>query len=122
MPNALTKFSLETMKDLDGGRATLTFDEQLKVAVRDCLERPGEQRARVVTLQMTMIPVAVVEGNTVDCDGVNAVIKCTTKLPDHQARQVNFGIKNDGSLIFNKNSPNDHRQTTLDYDEEEVEG
>jgi hypothetical protein len=113
MPKALTKFSLETMKDLDGGRATLTFDEQVKRAVLDCIDRPGEKRVRVVTLQMKITPVPVISGNTIDCDGVDAILQCRTQLPDHPSRQVNFGIKHDGSLIFNPDSPADHRQTTL---------
>jgi hypothetical protein len=113
-PNAMLKrLSLENLKDLDGGRALEAFHDQLKRAVLDCLDRPGDKRARKIVLQFTALPVPVINGNTIDCDSVKGTFQCRCKLPDHETRTYDFGVQQSGDLIFNPDSPEDHRQMTM---------
>ena len=66
---------------------------------------------------MTITPVATIVGNTIDCDGVDGSFQCKTMLPNYETRSVNFGIKNSGDLVFNPDSPENHKQSTM-FDEE----
>jgi hypothetical protein len=109
----LQRLSLETIKSLDGGAALETFQNAVQRAVRDCMERPGDKRARKVVLQLALTPVPQIDGNTIDCDGAKGVFQCRVKIPDWETREVDFGVQNSGDLIFNPDSPRDHRQTTL---------
>ena len=38
-------------------------------------------------------------------------------IPQYETQSVNFGVQQSGDLIFNPDSPRDHRQATL-LDEE----
>ena len=48
------------------------------MAVKDCLDRPADKRARKVVLQLTLKPVARISGTTVDCDGADGTFQCKT--------------------------------------------
>jgi len=55
----------------------------------------------------------------VECDGVNGKFLCKSAIPDYETREINFGVLKDGNLIFNPDSPRDHKQMTLiDEDQE----
>jgi hypothetical protein len=109
----LMRLTLGSMQELDGGKAEETFLDAVRVAVKDCLNRPGDKRARKIVLQLTLKPVARMEGTTIDCDGAQGTFQCKTLLPHYETREVNFGVQQSGDLIFNPDSPADHRQTTL---------
>jgi hypothetical protein len=109
----LKRFNLDTMKDLDSGRAVEAFQTATQRAVQDCMDRPGDKRARKIVLQLTLIPVARIDGNTIDCDGAKGTFQCRCKIPDWETQEVDFGVQQSGDLIFNEDSPRDHRQMTL---------
>jgi hypothetical protein len=109
----LQRLSLESIKELDGGAALETFQTAVRRAVQDCIDRPGDRRARKVNLQLSLVPVPVIEGNTIDCDGAKGIFQCRVKIPDWETREVDFGVQNSGDLIFNPDSPRDHRQMTM---------
>ena len=116
--NNLVRFNLSSLSELHGGRALETFQEATKRAVLDCLERPGDKRARKVVMQMTIVPVPLIQGNTIDCDSAEGSfqIKCT--IPQWETESINFGVQNDGNLIFNPDSPRDHKLATPLFDNE----
>jgi hypothetical protein len=109
----LQRLSLESIKELDGGAAMHTFQDAVQRAVKDCIERPGDKRARKVVLQLALVPVPMITGNTIDCDGAKGAFQCKVKIPDWETREVDFGVQNSGDLIFNPDSPRDHRQMTM---------
>lgn len=109
----LQRFSLASMSQLDGGMAVETFQDAVQRAVKDCIERPGDKRARKVVFQLTIVPVPIITGNTIDCDGAKGTFQCKVKIPDWETREVDFGVQNSGDLIFNPDSPRDHKQMTL---------
>jgi len=113
----LKRLTLETIKDLDSGIAMETFQTAVQRAVKDCMDRPGDKRARQVVLQLKIVPVAVISGNSIDCDGAKGLFLCKVKIPDWETREVDFGIQQSGDLIFNPDSPNNHKQMTLIDDE-----
>lgn len=123
---ALLRLNLETLKSLDMGSIDVAFRTHLERVVKDCLDRPGDKRSRKVAIELIAVPVPEIRGNTIDCDGVKATLKVKSALPDHETRTLDFGVKADGTLVFNEDSPCDHKQGTLlptsetqDDDEEE---
>lgn len=118
----LQRFSLETIKDLDSGRAVAAFQAGVRRAVQDCLDRPGVKAPRKVIMQLTLVPVPIITGNTIDCDGAKGIFQAKCKIPDWETQEVDFGVQNSGDLLFNPDSPRDHKQMTMlegsDADEE----
>ena len=110
---SLQRLSLESIGSLDGGATMETFQLAVQKAVTDCINRPNDKRARKVNLQLTLVPVPVVTGNTIDCDGAKGTFQCKVRIPDYETREVDFGVQNSGDLIFNPDSPRDHKQMTL---------
>ena len=110
---ALKVLTLDTIKDLDLGRVGVGFSRLLEQAVRDCLDRPGDERARKLILQSALKPKAEIVGQTVSCEGAAGVAQLRLKLPDYESQEVDFGVKQNGRLVFNEESPRDHRQATL---------
>ena len=113
MPHQLLRLSLQNISQLDSGLAMEMFQGNLRRAVKDCLDRPTDRRARKVTLQVNLTPVTEIRGNIVDCDGAKGVFLCKAKLPDFESREVDFGVQQSGELLFNPDSPQNHKQMTL---------
>lgn len=119
---ALKVLTLDTIKDLDLGRVGVGFSRLLEQAVRDCLDRPADERARKLILQISLKPKPEIVGQTVSCEGAAGVAQLRLKLPDYESQEVDFGVKQNGRLVFNENSPRDHRQATMfDGEEEDAE-
>jgi hypothetical protein len=112
--------SLENLKHLDLGKAALTFDDCLRRAVRDCLERPGDKRDRRVSMVLTLVPSANIQGESITCEGAKGKFLIQVKIPNYETAEVDFGVRNTGALIFSPANPRDHRQESLpleaDYD------
>lgn len=117
----LKELTLENLKDLDYGKASLTFDKALRRAVADCLDRPGDNRARTVSLELKLSPVSDVVGSTISCEGAKGVFKVKCSIPNWETQMVDFGVKRDGRLVFNEDSPRDHRQQTFLEEQEAVD-
>lgn len=88
---------LETLKELDAGRVSVAFSHELKRAVMDCLDRPGEGKERVVTLVCKLKPVLSDEG---DCDSVKGSFAIKAKVPERTSKTYDFGVTNKGHLYF----------------------
>lgn len=114
----LQRLTLKTMEEVDYGKAMLAFQQALKRAVLDCIDRPGDKRARKITLQLNLTPVAEINGNTIDCESAKGTFQVRFKPPDYETTAVDFGVRNNGELVFNPNSPDNHRQETM-FDGEE---
>lgn len=110
---ALVQLTLETVKQLDYGTAYEAFQTALERAVRDCIDRPGDDRARKVIFQFTLKPNSEVHGNTISCEGAKGTFQIRCKLPDWETGTVDFGVKKNGIIYFSEESPEDHRQQTI---------
>jgi len=113
----LERLNMETLKDLDHGAVMEAFQGAVRHAVLDCMDRPGMKAARKITLQLNLTPVARITDNTIDCEGCKGTCVCRVKIPDRETQAMDFGVQQSGDLIFNPDSPTNHRQTTLLDDE-----
>lgn len=109
----LMALELKTLEDLDDGRPVRAFMAELKRAIADCMDRPGDKNAREVTLQMKLKPTVDEEGN---CERVQAEFHTKCKVPIRKTRPYSFECRKakDGPmLVFSSTSP-DVDQTTFD--------
>jgi len=109
----LMKLTLDVIGEVDCGRALQAFQSCQQIAVRDCIDRPGVKTKRKVILEMNVWPVAEIDGNTIDCESITATFKAKYNLPNYETQELDFGIRNGGDLVFNPDSPTNHKQKTF---------
>lgn len=113
---AMKELRLENIADLDDGRVSLAFVHELKRAVQDCLDRPGDKTARKVNLEFTLKP--LIDEATGQCETVNGDFKIKSKVPERKSKTYNFAARKAGQLVFSEESPQNVQQTTfMDGDE-----
>lgn len=114
----IRELTLGSLKHLDFGKADEAFKLHLKRATLDCLDRPADDKARTVTLQVELKPILEPGG---DCVELNAQMQVTSKMPTHKTKVYSVGPRKNGSLVFNEDSPSNINQTTFLEGEEESE-
>jgi hypothetical protein len=55
--SVMQQFKLENLVDLDGGKACVAFEQHVRRAALDCMDQPGDNAARKVTLEITLKPI-----------------------------------------------------------------
>jgi hypothetical protein len=113
---SLQQFTLDSLKDLDAGKAMEAFHLHVKRAAVDCLDRPADPKPRVVNLQLSIVPVVEPDGT---CDRVDVQIHASSKVPNHRTRVYSFGLRRNGMLVFNPDSPESVDQGTFLPDSDE---
>jgi len=103
--------SLDTLDQFDFGKASAAFSMALEKAVRDCLDRPGEKKAREVSLVAKLTPVLLQDGDVVDCE-IGFTIGCGVPKWQTAARPV--GATTGGQLFFQELAPDNPDQMTVD--------
>lgn len=101
------KFSLENLKLLYHGEIEKAFANEVKYVVLDCEDRPLEKKARTVTIQFVFAPEPDTNGNQVVCDNVNVACDIKSSIPTRKTRVFVMKPKQDGSLAFHPDDPND---------------
>jgi hypothetical protein len=104
-------FDLSELDVLDGGRVSVAFAQALARAVADCEDRPGEDKARKILLQMEIVPVKDEEGR---CDGVTAAFQVKDNIPTRKSKVYSFGLKAGGRLYYSDENPGNVDQYTFD--------
>jgi ribosomal protein L30/L7E len=107
---SIKALTLESLKDLDYGKAHLAFQAHLARAAQDCLDRPGDSKARTVTLSIGLVPVLE---SDLDCTEVKAQIQVTSKVPVHRTKVYSLGLRRNGGLVFSEDSPEAIDQATF---------
>jgi len=107
---SLKQFTLDNLNDLDGGKAALAFEHHVRRAALDCMDRPGDDKARTVTLQVSLKPVMEPGG---DCVEVEAQIHAKSTVPPHKTKPYSFGLRKNGVLVFNPDATDAVDQATL---------
>lgn len=122
----LEKLTVDSLTRIDFGSVAEAFKSHIGRLVKDCVDRPGVKAVRKVTLELKLTSVAEVHGNTIDCVGAKGVFRIKSSIPEHETQAIDFGVRADGSLVFNEDSPRDHRQATLlpvgEYEADEDKG
>jgi hypothetical protein len=106
----LKTFSLQELESLDGGKAVRALDAHIKRAALDCYDRPGDKKARKVTLEIELVPAMDAEGN---CDEVHAKIRAASTVPKHVTKPYSLGLRPSGQLVFSEDAPDNYRQATI---------
>ena len=108
----------ETLHAVEGGRVGAAINLALARLVTDCRDRPGDDRARTVTIEIRCKPVADTIDRELVCDGVQTVVVVKTKAPAQESREVVMGVDARRGLVFNPHSPDARQASFLGYDEE----
>lgn len=128
MPINLERLTLASLAALDGGVAVKQFLRLLEQAQNDIQSRPGEKRARKIQIVLSLAPKTVVDHDADTGHSETVLTGCSlgifldVKLPNRRTMEYDLGIGADGSLLFNRDSPFDHRQPTLFRDDQTVDG
>lgn len=107
----LTELNLHSLNDIDDGRVAVAFMQELRRAVMDCMDRPGDKTSRVVALEFKLTPVVGDEGS---CEGAIGEFHIKSKVPTRKSKSYSFGTNRKGHLIYSANSPENIDQTTFD--------
>lgn len=107
---AVRQLNLKALEDFDGGKAAMSFNGHLARIAADCMDRPGDTKARKVTLTFTVVPVISPDGT---CDDVKAKFHIKSSVPDHCSKEYSLGMRRNGVLVFNEDSLDNIDQTTL---------
>ncbi len=120
MASELSEFSLENLALLDDGLVVRQVALLIRSAVADIKSRPGEKRPRKIQIQVELTPKTVREededGQRVHTllTGVAMKVGLDCKLPNRKTLEYDLGVAgSQDRLLFNPNSPYDHRQKTL---------
>jgi len=106
----MMQLTLDNLKDLDDGRVMVAFAQELRRAVMDCMDRPGETQARTVALEFAVSPVVGEEGM---CEEARGDFKIKSKVPVRKTKSYSFAVNKRGDLAFSSNSPDNVNQTTI---------
>lgn len=107
------ELDLASLDKLDDGRVSVAFAHELKRAVQDCMDRPGDKKPRIVTLEFSLKPVCSTEGGVVEMDGADGDFKIKSKVPTRQTKTYSFRANKRGQLAFSSESPENADQTTF---------
>jgi hypothetical protein len=115
------KFNLENLTMLDRGKIPLVFDQEAARVVKDCEERPLLDKPRRVVIVFEFIPVvdkkALGGGQVIDCSSVEVECEVQSSIPKHKTQVYKMVPKQDGSLFFHPDDPEDPEADHL-YDED----
>jgi len=99
------------MEDLDGGRISEAFMTELRRVALDCDDRPADDKARKVTLELQITPVCDEHGCL---DTVRGKFHVKSTVPQRRSRSYDFAYRAGGQLVFNDMSDDNFRQQTFE--------
>ena len=102
--------NLDNLNDIDP-KIQAAFAMHMRRAVQDCLDRPGEKKARLIKMDVQITPILDDDGG---CSKVHANFKMRGKIPEHSTRDFELVAQRNGNLLVNENSPTNPDQLTLD--------
>lgn len=105
----LEPFNFAALRDFDDGRLPAAFDDALAACVSDCADRPGERKARKITVTVELVPV-LRDGKTLDSCEIAFEVKHSA--PPRQSIAYSLDVKGE-ELLYMPGSPEDHRQPVL---------
>ena len=118
---AIVQLNFKSLAELDDGRVATAFEHEVKRAVQDCFDRPGDKKARTIMLEMSLTPITETNGGIIETDGCHGEFKIKSKVPERRSKTYEFKANKYGHLSFSSNSPDNHDQTTI-FDERDAQG
>lgn len=107
------KFVLGNLPLLENGLISTAFDGELKRLVKDCDERPLDEKPRELTLKLKLTPKPDKNGRNPVCDEVEVECEISGKVPVQRSKIYVMKPKHDGSLLFHPDLPEDPNDETL---------
>src|SRR5262249_42381719 len=115
---AAQKFSLDNLKNLDFGKISHAFNAEVQRIVQDCMDRPGLEKNRQVSIVFDFWPVTDPAQGLVDCETVGVEAQVTSKIPARKTKVYSMRPHKNGELSFNPDMPEDPDGRTLYNDDE----
>lgn len=115
---ALQQLSLESLKNLDDGRIKAALDQELRHVITDCGDRPGDKRARTVTLQIELKPIT---DEINELERVDVTMQVTSKTPTRKSKTYDMGLRKSATgpmLVYNELSLDNVDQETFPFDQD----
>lgn len=107
------KFTLGNLPLIDNGLIAEAFDREMKRLVKDCDERPLEEKPRVLMLSVKITPKPETSGRGIICDEVVVEFELTGKTPLQRTRLYTMKPKQDGSIMFHPDLESDPEGQTI---------
>lgn len=107
----LRNLELAEIGALGSGTVAEAFNRHLQRAIADCEDRPGDDKARKVTLTLLVKPLQLQDGA---CTEVIVEAEASSSVPKHVSRPVECRIKHGGRALFNDLSEDNVDQMTID--------
>lgn len=109
----MEKLNLDNLRKIDQGLIVAAFDAELAALVKDCDERPLEDKPRELTLKLKLTPDPQGSAGGVYLDKVNVEFELVGKRPVSRTRVYTMTAKHDHTLAFQPESPDDPDQGTI---------
>ncbi len=114
-------FALKNLTLLDNGIIDEAFKREIQHVVKDCEDRPLDKKARTVCIKFELVPVPDTSSNQVLCEHVVVACDISSSVPKRRTKVYQMKPKQDGSLVFHPDLPDDADGETLyDHDTGEV--
>lgn len=107
-----TTLTLGSLLDLDDGNVAAAVDDQLRRCSQHLKQRPDEEAARTVMLEIHMKP---------GPESVKTTFKVKTRLPAYETDEYQMLPAKDGTLWFQTLSPDNPRQADLSQASDEAD-
>ncbi|TAL43982.1 MAG: hypothetical protein EPN91_05295 [Salinibacterium sp.] len=106
---ALERFKAASIATLDGGRIGVALDQAFARAREDCIDRPGVEKGRTVTLEIVITPVCDEKG----LDSCTVEFSVKERMPARESKVYSMRAT-PSDLLFNELSADDINQVTID--------
>lgn len=103
--------SLSNLKLLDMGKAHSAFDAELAYVVRDCIDRPHDDKPRKITMTFLIAPVK--DSQSANADQVDVGVEIASSVPKRRTRVYTMNTRTNGQLAFHPDSPADPNDNRL---------
>jgi hypothetical protein len=116
MDGPLHELGFRSLAVLDGGKIDAALSKHLQRASVDCQDRPGDNKPRSVTIDITFQPVVEEDG---DCLEAKMDVRIKSKVPVHQSKAYSVGLRRGGKFVFNEESLGNVNQNTFGYGDDD---
>lgn len=110
MGNELQILKLSGLSKLDEGAFAEEVDQLLEICRQDCAARPNVDKARTVTIKVSMFPVPSSDGKVLE--GARIVPEVKHTLPTRSTRAYQMSNTREG-LAFSETAPENPQQGTF---------
>ncbi len=109
---AMTELCIENLDQLDEGIVNAGFKQATQRAIKDCFDRPNENKPRTVTLTITFKP--VMDQRTRELEQVATGFDIKESVPKRSTKTYLLDPRKNGSLVFSTTNPENADQLALE--------